>query len=58
MTLPACPECQSHAISVQMPNSPEVLPMHCRRCGYRWEVPVDRYPAESLARLAPLPHWR
>jgi hypothetical protein len=41
-----------------MPDSPEVLPLHCRRCGYEWEIQADRYSMDALMRLAPLPHWR
>jgi hypothetical protein len=41
-----------------MPESPEVLSLHCRQCGHEWEVQADRYSAEAIDRLAPLPHWR
>jgi hypothetical protein len=58
MTLPICPTCLSRAISIQMPDSPEVLPLKCRRCGHEWEIYADRLPADALVRLAPLPHWR
>jgi hypothetical protein len=57
MILPICPECLSKAISVQMPESPEVFPLKCRRCGHAWEVQSDRFPVDALTRLAPLPHW-
>ena len=58
MTVPSCPKCQSKAVGVQMPESPEVLPLHCRKCGHSWEVLADRYPSDALLRLGPLPHWR
>jgi hypothetical protein len=58
MTLPNCPACKSNAIDLRMPDSPEVLPLTCRRCGYEWEAQADRFPLDVLPRLAPLPHWR
>jgi len=58
MTIPACPQCQSKAVGLRMPDSPEVLSLHCRRCGHEWEVLAHRYTAEALTRLGPLPHWR
>jgi len=58
MKIPRCPRCQSKAIGVRLPDSPEVLPLQCRTCGHEWEVLADRFPAEALQRLAPLPHWR
>ena len=58
MTTPICPSCQSKAITVLMPESPEVLSLHCRQCGHEWEVQADRYSTEAIDRLAPLPHWR
>ena len=58
MTLPLCPSCLSSAISVLLPDSPEVLPLKCRRCGHEWEVQSDRLPVGALTPLGPLPHWR
>lgn len=58
MTVPACPRCESKAVGVRIPESPEVLPLHCRTCGHEWEVQAGRYSADALLRLAPLPHWR
>lgn len=58
MTIPTCPKCQSQAVGLQVPHSPEVLPLRCRRCGHEWEIQSDRYSADAVARLAPLPHWR
>jgi hypothetical protein len=58
MTVPTCPNCQSRAVSLRMPDSPEVLPLHCRKCGHEWEFLLDRYPSDVLMRLGPLPHWR
>ena len=58
MKIPKCPRCQSKAIGVLMPDSPEILPLHCRTCGHEWEVVADQFPAEALQRLGPLPHWR
>lgn len=58
MTIPKCPECQSRAVAARMPDSPEVLPLHCRTCGHTWEVQADQLHGETLSRLSPLPHWR
>jgi transcription elongation factor Elf1 len=53
-----CPVCQSKAITLQLADSPEVLPLYCRQCGHRWEVHSNQYSPEALSRLAPMPHWR
>ena len=58
MTTVTCPVCQSKAVSLQLPESPEVLPLYCRHCGHHWEVHSSGYSPETLSRLAPLPHWR
>lgn len=57
MTIPQCPECESRAVAARLPDSPEVLPLHCRRCGHEWEVLVERISLEAFSRLSPLPHW-
>jgi hypothetical protein len=41
-----------------MPDSPEVLALHCRNCGHDWEVEANRYSFDAVLRMAPLPHWR
>jgi transcription elongation factor Elf1 len=58
VTLPTCPVCHSQAIAVQMPDSPDVFPLKCRKCGHEWEVQAERVSSGALSRLAPLPHWR
>lgn len=58
MTIPKCPECQSRAIAARLPDSPEVLLLHCRRCEHEWERQMDHRAPEILLRLSPLPHWK